>query len=455
MWSPQMRYLEAWAKRTVGDFPPLLVICPNHFRAGAILRLARTTCKSLTVVATGRRDIALTEGLIVVAQQPKGWRIMLPNGRLATIDPFAWPSMPREVYDKSSFAIDRLQRLADKVASKQAQPVANERLEKFNSLNEHEHQLLAFLARNPVVPESAIATFLKRSPAEIQRDLLALEAAGFAQRTPSKFDESIWSASDDGATVRFECEMQPTNHLRRYRFFRADHERRLTHTLGVYRFLESLHQHCERRSRATRKLDSRPDDLNDGHVPMFALKAFESEFTASDVYRLRGQTHFWRPDGYGAVRAGKSVTHFWLELDGTANAPSRFDPAVWAGKLGRLCDYVQSGRWQLRYPKLPRLLIVTTDLRNVTHIYDALVESAHARNMRTLPSVWVAGSAAVQQRGLLAKVWRDVANDDEAWGYAFGGLAAHMVQPITPKRLNVLDELLRADQLGLLPISGD
>jgi hypothetical protein len=455
MWLPHLRYLEAWAKRTAGTFPPLLIVSPSHFRAGAMLRLAHMHCKSLTVAATGRRDIALTEGLLAIAKQPKGWRVMLPNGRLVTVDPFAWPAMPREAYEQSSFAISKLQKRAERAPAKSGPPEELQRLERFNALNQQQQQLLAFLSRNPVIPESVIVTFLKRSPADVQRDLLLLEDAGFAQRTPSKFSEPIWSASDGGAGLRFQREMQPANHLRRYRFFRADHERRLMHTLAVYRFFASIQQHCERRSRATRKLDAKPNVPSDGHVPMFALKAWESEFNASDVYRLHGQTHFWRPDGYGAVRTGKTTTHFWLERDGTANAPSRFDPAVWAGKLGRLCDYGQSTRWRLRYPKLPHLLIVTTDLRNVTHIYDALVEAAQARNMRSLPSVWVAGSAAVQQRGPLAKVWRDVTQEDDAWNYAFDGLETCTVQPNVPKRVNILDELQRAERLGLLPDDGD
>jgi hypothetical protein len=290
---------------------------------------------------------------------------------------------------------------------------------------------------------------------EMLQDLRALEDAGFAQRVSSKIEEPIWAASDAGAELRFQREMQPAGPLRRYLFFSADHERRLMHTLGVYRFFESLHYHCERRSRATRKFDSEPNGVSDGAIPMFALKAFESEFMASDGFKLHGQMRFWRPDGYGAVHAGKVVTHFWLELDGTANAPSRFDPEVWMGKMGRLCDYVQSRRWTFRYPKVPRLLIVTTDLRNLTHIYDALVESANARGLRKLPQVLVAGSTAIQQRGPLAKVWLDVAQEEEAWCYAFDGFDAHALQTYATRRVNVLDELQRADELGLLPAGGN
>lgn len=455
MWQLHLRYLGDWAKRAGPKHrcPPLLIVCPSHFRAGAMLRLTRSICPNLTVIATGCRDIALSEGLLAVSKQPKGWRLLLPNNTPAPIDPFALPGIPRAVYESSPFAIDKLARAAHVGETEVKQEQASD-MSRFVSLDEQQHQVLAFLCRNPVIPESAIDICLAAPPATLQNHILHLEQDGFAYRIKTNIAEPIWAATDLGAQLRFEREMQPANHLRRYRFFRADHERRLMHTLGVYRFFESIQQHCERRSRATRKLDAKPDELNDGRVQMFVLKTWESEFMASDGYVLRGQMHFWRPDGYGAVRAGKMVTHFWLELDGTASAPSRFDPEVWMGKLGRLCDYVQSRRWTFRYPKLPRLLIVTTDLRNLTHIYDALAESAQARGMHKLPKVLVAGSTAVQQRGPLAKVWLDVAQEDETWCYAFDGLEMHTLQARVPKRVNVLDELQRADSLGLLAVGG-
>jgi hypothetical protein len=455
MWQAHLRYLGDWAKRAGSKYrcPPLLVVSPSHFRAGAMLRLARAICPNLTVIATGCRNIAMREGLLAVSKQPKGWRILLPNNKPAAVDPFALPGIPRADYQNSPFAIDKLARPSHVGDVEINQAQAREESARFLALDAYEHQVLALLCRNPVIPESAFATFLSVPPAALQKNLQHLEQAGFAQRIKTNLAEPIWAASDLGAQLCFDSEMQPANHLRRYCFFRADHERRLMHTLGVYRFFESLHHHCERRSRATRKLDAK-GSVNDGNVPMFKLKTWESEFMASDRYVLRGQMHFWRPDGYGAVRAGKITTHFWLEIDGTANSPSRYDPAVWEGKLGRLCDYIQSRRWTFRYPKLPRLLIVTTDLRNASHVYDALIESARARGLRTLPRVFIAGADAIHQRGPLAKVWLEVGQEEESWCYAFEGVEVNMLTPRMPRRVNVLDELRRADEMGLLPLGG-
>ena len=237
--------------------------------------------------------------------------------------------------------------------------------------------------------------------------------------------------------------MLPASTSRRYHFYRADHERRAHHTLAAYQFLANLSQHCVRRSKAAPKLV--------GDVPYYALDVCESEFIASDWYSRFGTSRYFRPDGAGVVRAGATLTHFWLEMDGTPAAPSRKDPAVWSGKLSRLCEYVQTGRWALRYPELPRLLIVTTDLRNLPYIADALGFAAQARAMEP-PFVFVAALAAVQQRGPLAKIWREVLgeNADDALDYAFDDVAPLAVTSAKPKPLNLVDELQRADELGLL-----
>ncbi|NJM42562.1 MAG: hypothetical protein HC853_18380 [Anaerolineae bacterium] len=169
-------------------------------------------------------------------------------------------------------------------------------------------------------------------------------------------------------------------------------------------------------------------------------------------YARFGTARYFRPDGGGTLRAGATQTYFWFEMDGTPAAPSRKDPAVWAGKLSRLCDYVQSGRWALRYPEMPRLLIITTDLRNLPYITDALGFAARARSMEP-PLTFVAVLSAVQQRGPLAKIWREVLPDDETdneLGYAFDDVAPLAVKSAKAKPLNLIDELQRAEAMGLV-----
>jgi hypothetical protein len=269
------------------------------------------------------------------------------------------------------------------------------------------YKVLTFLSRNPVAPLSCVAIFCGMPFTQAQVELDALASSGFADQVQTPLTESIWSATDRAIGLLHEREMQTVGAMKRYRFFRADHERRLIHTLSAYRFFENLKKQCDGRSRATRKLDTLPGTINDGRIPYYELAVFESELMASDWYVMNGATRYWRPDGYGAIRAGVTWTRFWIEIDGTTQAPSRKDPAVWDGKMGRLCDYIVSQRWALRYPDIPRLLIITTDIRNQPLIHDALVEAARARSIEP-PRVLVADAATMKQRGAGGRIWHEV-----------------------------------------------
>jgi hypothetical protein len=441
-WQTHLRYLHLWAERIGRTMPPLLMLCPNQFRLRAMLTLAhltRTLNSTLIVTATPHQPLALREGLLAVMRQPDGWRTMIDNERIAAIDPFALPGTPLAEFEPRRFASAR--RKAHAPA-----PELPQYLERFEALNEAEIALLKFLCRNPVVPQSVIGTLIGNTDGSIDEALARLTELGLAEHAAEQvrnLHEPMWAASDIALQLYTAREMLPASTPRRYHFYRADHERRAHHTLAAYQFLANLKQHCERRSKATRKLH--------GDVPYYALDSFESEFIASDWYSRFGTSHYFRPDGAGVVRAGATLTHFWVEMDGTPAAPSRKDPAVWAGKLSRLCEYVQTGRWALRYPELPRLLIITTDLRNLPYIADALGFAARARMMEP-PLVFVAALAAVQQRGPLAKIWREVLSEDDDAGlvYAFDDVAPLAVASTRLRPLNLIDELQRAEAMGLL-----
>ena len=418
-WAGLLRCLRNWGKsagEAATHFPTLLIISRGSFRAMTMLALAQMCGLSTPVAATGQLADVCAHGLLPSAGS-KQWASVIGGAIVSGVNPLRLasdvPSMPIEPHRVA--ASKRTAAVIDLTP-----PVALRRIDQLDSLTPAQQQLLVFLSRNPVLPVSVIATW--QSEADLCERLATLELLGLAEQVQTKLDESIWAATFEAMQLLAARQLQPDGWLRRYRFFRADHERRLIHTLTGYRFFAALKEQCQRRSRSMRKLDTRPGTLNTGVIPYYAMLGFESEWMASDWYASEGRLHYWRPDGYGALRAGASVTHFWIEIDGTPNAPSRKDPQVWAGKLDRLCDYVQSGRWQLRYPARPRLLIVTTDLRNRTLIFDALVETARARSM-AVPQVWVAAQAAVLQRGALAKIWFNASIGDEVMGYAFENVA--------------------------------
>ncbi len=465
-WWGHLRYLAMWAGRLAANVrPTLLIVSTRPFRATAMLMLARMagTTQAVPVAATAQRAIALTHGLIAVAQQPNGWRMLLPNQTLVSADPFQHEGVDAATYERSTFAVMTVARALVKRDSDRRMRVSNHNLpvptppagiEHLERLEDAAQRVLIGLCRYPVATPSIIASLLDLPQATVASCLDQLAHVGLAETVPSKIDETVWVATDMGAQLRLAREMQPASALKRYGFFRADHTRRVIHTLTGYRFFTALRELCQHRSRAMRKLDTRPTTVNDGHIPYYELAVIESELMAADWFVRDGANgsvrHYWRPDGYGALRAGTCWTRFWLEIDGTANAPSRKDPQVWAGKMARLCDYGQTGRWSLRYPELPRLLIVSTDLRNSPLIFDALSEAARARAMPP-PRVFIASHEAIRQRGALAKIWREVTHGDETLVYAFDGVAPIAIKPdADTARRDLLSDLQRADQMGLL-----
>ena len=461
-WWGHLRYLATWAGRLATNVrPTLLIVSTRPFRATAMLMLARMagTTQTMPVAATAQRELALTQGLIAVAQQPNGWRMLLPNQTLVSADPFQHEGVDAAAYERSVFAVMTVARACAKRDSDRRMRVSNRNLpmptppagiEHLERLEDAAQRVLMGLCRYPVATPSILASLLDLPQATVASYLDQLAYVGLAETVPIAIDEMVWVATEMGAQLRLAREMQPASTHKRYGFFRADHTRRVIHTLTGYRFFTALRELCQRRSRAMRKLDTRPSTVNDGHIPYYDLAVIESELMAADWFVRDGARHYWRPDGYGALRAGTRWTRFWLEIDGTASAPSRKDPQVWAGKMARLCDYGQTGRWSLRYPELPRLLIVSTDLRNSPLIFDALSEAARARAMLP-PRVFIASHEAIRQRGALAKIWREVTHGDEALGYAFDGVAPIAIKPDagTPRR-DLLADLQRADQMGLL-----
>jgi hypothetical protein len=322
-------------------------------------------------------------------------------------------------------------------------------LRTFEALSDLPYRVLTFLSRNPGVPAATLAVLLDLTSEQSDRLLAELEHLKLARTLKSRTPVPLWAATDIAIQLRLLREMQPDNLGRRYRFFRADHERRGMHTLATYRFFENLKTACAGRSRAMRKLDTKPNTLNEGHIPYYALASHESEYVASDWFVVDGQTRYWRPDGYGVVRAGEAVTRFWIEMDGTEAAPSRHDPAIWSGKFTQLYDYLASNRWRLRYEGQPVYAIVTTEIKNARHAYDALWSLARGRDL-TPPRVYMATREAISQRGALGKVWLDITQGGPEFGYAFANVAPICVISARTQRKDLIADLQQAEALGLM-----
>jgi hypothetical protein len=269
---------------------------------------------------------------------------------------------------------------------------------------------VACICSHPLIPSSALSRCLRISQEQLLATTVDLINSGHilpVPTQPQQLTDHLWTAADhavDAFAKRFHLH---ASYPRRYAYFRADHLRRLHHTLAVYAFWTAFGNACERRARQL--------------VSTFELAAVESELTASDVYRLQGVLRYFRPDGLGLIRMDETAAPFWLEVDGTPVAPSRNDPNVWAGKFNRYCDYIVSERWRARYSVLPRILIVTTDLRILPHLKDALGFAARARRIDP-PRVFVTAHTAVQQRGPLGKIWREVFGVAREFVYAFEGV---------------------------------
>jgi DNA-binding MarR family transcriptional regulator len=285
----------------------------------------------------------------------------------------------------------------------------------------------------------------------VQKHLVQLERDGYvcaAHRLP---ENQLWAAADSAVGLLAARGMEIADRaIQRHRFFRADHTRRSQHTRETYAFFQTLHDHCARRSRASASFDATAQGADEGVIPFYELVDFESEMAAAAWYVFRGQARFWRPDGFGRLRAGRHYTSFWLEIDGTTTTRSRRDAALWEDKLGRMGDYLASDHWRMRHEDFPRLLIVSSAVRQRAVVAEALDAASRARSTAA-PLVLITGHDALAQRGPLGPIWFQVAPATSEPTYAFDGVAPHVVQTSSHRR-NLLDDLDHATRLGLIDL---
>jgi hypothetical protein len=288
--------------------------------------------------------------------------------------------------------------------------------------------------------------------AQVQSFLGQLKDAGCVEDVHRRPEHQLWAATDTAVSLVAARTMQMADRMvQRHRFFRADHTRRSQHTRETYAFFETLHQHCTQRSRAAACFDAGAPSAGEAVIPFYELVHFESEMSAAAWYLFHGQARFWRPDGFGLLRAGRDYTSFWLEIDGTTITRSHRDAALWEDKLGRMCDYLASEHWRLKHDAFPRLLIVSSAVRQRAMIAEALAAAAHSRSI-TPPQVFIASHEALAQRGPLAPIWFLLTAASRSPTYAFNGVTPHIVQTAARPR-NLLDDLDHADRIGLIDLA--
>jgi hypothetical protein len=531
-WYRTLKYLQAWAARSVGLFPPVLVVARRALNVQIILSVNHMA-GGVRLFATFDRYAALAGGLSACE-----WHILRPDQQIVLADPLQLSPMTMADYAASVHRVRRIavsdhaQQWGYRAAAHQAWwpgfsleqlPVSLLRLPDVDRLDDLPYGMLKFLAAHPVCPTSTLAEFnrmtvdkamailqaLQRTSfvepvEEHRRDArwtaidnvhdrsltkLALEARrilvivrkqagvrtteiartttlpvapvqacleqlkedGFVALTHHLPENQLWVATDMAVGLVAARAMQPVESItRRHRFFRADHTRRSQHTRETYGFFETLHQHCIRRSRASAHFDASARSVDDGAIPFYELVDFESEMTAAAWYVFRGQARFWRPDGFGLLRAGRAYTPFWLEIDGTTTTRSHRDADLWEDKLGRMCDYLASEHWRLKQDVFPRLLIVSSAVRQRAGIAEALEAAVRSRSA-VPPWAFITGHEALAQRGPLGPIWFPLVPTTHKPTYAFDGVAPDVIQSAARPR-NLLDDLDHADRIGLIDL---
>jgi hypothetical protein len=104
----------------------------------------------------------------------------------------------------------------------------------------------------------------------------------------------------------------------------------------------------------------------------------------------------------------------------------------------------------MRHEDFPRLLIVSSAVRQRAVVAEALNAAARARGIAA-PLVFITGYEALAQRGPLGPIWFQVAPATSEPTYAFDGVAPHVVQTSSHRR-NLLDDLDHATRLGLIDL---
>jgi hypothetical protein len=406
MWWRHLRYFEAWARRSNEPFPPLLILTTRDFRCTALLILARQLCPSVPVAASADREAALT-------QDPRqaAW-MMLSGNRVIGVHPFeensVWaPLTERHRAKPHTIRTTKTPSHDDPAICAWQFPSSLTALPAIESLSHDALNMLSFLTRHPVCSLDLLRTFSQLDDAQLQAVIEQFVTSRLADWHTDKTKPVLLSATVDAVCILATRTGSTMVEMSCHRFTqsRAEHLRRLQHTLDVQEIFMRLHRQAKQWSDVLRKVDAPVALANDGDIPHFELEVFEEDLHAAAHFTIAGIRRKWLPDGYGVLRAGEMWQPFWVELDGTRSSRSRVDPDAWQRKFDNVCAYQTTGKWRLRYTVFPMVLIVTHDLRNFSLICDIVTATAHGMDA-AMPQVFVASWDALVQRGPLSPIWR-------------------------------------------------
>ncbi len=428
------------ARVTAEMLPAVLVVTTRRQRALGHLLLARMCAPALLAATTAARGLARTQGLASVAQCGQFMALTENSNdgcpaRVYAADPFVFVAPATEA---TPAVLAKPLRAATAPATREISATEQQTLAAFEQLSAQTLRIFELVCRNPVVPATLLAVLSGLDRPALQSALDALTSQGLIQTHTlrARFlrqPQALYLATAAGAQVFQKRTLQSEGWLRRQRFFCADHCLRAEHTFLAARFFCGLAKACAERSAALRCLDSPPGAPNQGRLPFYALAAHESEFVACDAYRQNGERCLFRPDAFGALRCGLAITRFWLEIDGTPDAPRGASVTNWAAKLKRYFAYVETRRWALRYETQPRWLIVTTNPGACAQLRRINRGIARERGCAPLDLSYC-GADALARHGPLGQIWFDCAADDAHAAtrvYAFDGAKPIAVRSVS------------------------
>lgn len=198
-WAQQLRYYKRWSDQAQAQFPPLLLLCCNRFRAVALLRLALEIGLRSPAFAAWQREIAFGNGL-----HQCEWLTWANNGVVAAL-PFGTTYPIANPHAHNNISINGNLERRSKFSfinilhpTSPSLPTPNDAL--LSTLNTPEIHTLGFLVQHPVCPLNVIQAFTGLAEAlavDAIQKLVTLQFAAPVTLPNTQHPDSVWRASDN------------------------------------------------------------------------------------------------------------------------------------------------------------------------------------------------------------------------------------------------------------------
>ena len=306
-------------------------------------------------------------------------------------------------------------------------------LSTFDQLTATQRQIVTYLSRHPGMSIPAMVSATDLPGARVADCMSALSRQGFVECK----GELCFATPLVLKLMALRDSRDMKRSLALYAFHKQDRLRRLSHTDLGFAFFTRLKEDAMRVSRHRARLQQH----HQAPMDVVTLREVRDEMACRAWVRYKAQQSWqdewglceWRPDGYGLLRAGQYETPFWIEIGGTAAAPSKLDFEKWATKVHAWYRYFESGQWQAIYPSFPYWLVVLSVPPNSAawnRRIDLLQDLLHtlryllAHGDQSQLHAFATTREALEQHGALAPVWTDlinVMNGDAS--HAFAGIS--------------------------------